>query len=87
MGTITNISVSCGNKSFYTMYAERIAREFPDYDIVVDGGAWRFYDSCCTVDVKDKVIILDFYLPNHIDFEKCYNNIVQTIKSAEKEER
>ena len=87
MGTITNISMSYGNKCFYTTYAERVAAEFPDYDIVVDGGAWRYYNCCCDVDVQSKIIVLDFYLPYHIDFEKCLEKIIRTVRSAEKEER
>lgn len=82
MGKITNISTSA-SREWYTSYAQRVAKEFPDYDIIVNGGCWRSYDSYCEVDISGKVIELDFYLPSHIDFDACFEDIKKCVISAE----
>ena len=40
---------------------EKMAKAFPEYEIWVTGGPYRFYDVKYQVDAKAKIISLDFY--------------------------
>ena len=40
-----------------------LAQAFSDYEIWVTGGPWRGYDVKYDVDMKAKIILLDFYSP------------------------
>ena len=82
MGKITNISTSA-DREWYTTYAERVAREFPEYDIIVNGGAWRTNEVSCSVDTEMKTIELDFYLPRYIDFDACFEYIKSYVINEE----
>lgn len=76
---ITNISTN-RNKDTYTDYAKRIAKHFPEYNFIVDGGSFRFHDCAFVIDKENKTIRLDFYLPLYIHHEKCIKWAIKEIK-------
>ena len=65
--------------SWYESYAQVVADEFPDYQVVVDGGSWRYYDCWFEVDITNKIINLDFYLPKYINTENCISCLIRDI--------
>lgn len=75
MGKIINISTSANYKDWYQGYAERVAKKYPDYTIIVDGGACRGYDCRVELNREEKEIHLDYYLPLYIDKDACYDYI------------
>lgn len=80
MGKIVNISTSANYKDWYQVYAERVAKEFPLYTIIVDGGGNRGYDCCVELKREEKEIHLDYYLPIYIDKDACFDYICTCLK-------
>lgn len=76
MKKVKNIS-NCGHwKDIYQIYAEEVSKLYPDYDIIVDGGSYRFYDVKMEVNTENKVIGLDFYLPLYINWPELKKWII-----------
>jgi hypothetical protein len=63
---------------------EKLAKEFPEFEIWVTGGPYRGYDVKYQVDWKQKIISLDFYsVRPGIDY---LNGIIEEIKQQMKKQ-
>ena len=81
MGNIKNISTAKSREE-YTALAAVIAKKYPDYDIVVNGGAYRFYCVSYEVDKDNKTITLDYYIPRHINTKVCNRWVISEIEKG-----
>lgn len=80
MKEIKNISTCDSLKDCYQGYGEEIAKLYPDYQITVDGGPFRFYDIKYKIDTKNKTLELNFYLPFYIDWKECKKWLINELK-------
>lgn len=78
MGTIKNISTAKSSEE-YTPLASEIAKKYPDYNIVVDGGAYRGHCVSYEIDKDTKTIKLDYYIPRHINTKVCNRWVISEI--------
>jgi hypothetical protein len=84
MKKITNISTAKSKKAYFQL-AKGIAKKYPDYSITVDGGAYRCYCVKFDVDHQSKTINLDYYIPDHINTEKCNEWVLSEIAKGSTE--
>ena len=75
---IKNISTTLSKDAYYDA-VDIIARKYPNYSIIVDGGSWRGYNVRYEVNHSEKVIKLDYYLPLYTDFNICNSWVLTEI--------
>lgn len=56
-----DVDMSCLSGNDMRETGETIAKAFPSFTVWVTGGPYRFYDVRHAVDVKKKIISIDFY--------------------------
>ena len=80
MKQVINNSTNEHFKGYYQKLAERVAKEFPDYQVSVDGGGYRFHDVQYKINTTEKTIELDFYMPLYIDGDECVKWVIDEIR-------
>ena len=81
MKEIKNISTSDRWKDWYQGYGEEIAKLYPDYQITVDGGPYRWsYELKYEIDTENKTLMLDFYLPLYINWKECKKWLINELE-------
>ena len=80
MKEIKNISTSDNWKDWYQSRGEEIAKLYPDFEITVDGGPFRFYELTYAIDTENKTLELNFYLPFHINWKECKKWLINELK-------
>ena len=67
MKKVINVSESNAWKDYYQKMGEQIAEKFPDFQVIVDGGSFRCYDVRLEVNLEERTIKVDYYLPLYLD--------------------
>ena len=76
---VVNIS-TCRSKDAYDHIADDIAKKYPHYKVIVDGGPYRGYDCYVELHKDNKEIRLDYYLWQYINVDKCNRFILDYLE-------
>ena len=79
MKKVINISNCESWKDVYQIWGEEIAKNYPEYQVTVDGGSFRGYDVLLEVNLESKTIKLDYYLPMYISSKETQSWVVKEI--------
>lgn len=80
MKKVNNTSTCTHYKEVYQDWGEQVAKLYPDYEIIVNGGSFRGYDMKYELDTEKKTMKLDFYLPLYVDWRACKKWLVNELQ-------